>query len=203
MKKFMIVAVLLAFGFAGFVHAQEEPKAEEPKAEESKGPKKGDKMTLIKIDKGEICDTTKSVLSKEKVDKGRMYSLKYTIEAGKGGFSLITGDSGLLKGKRGIWKDYDTLNVKYVLEGDKPVKASWLIGDQQSLDKWKYGNYCSKVAVLQPGEGVVSIDISGLVCDQGRQMDLENMRNMMLYMGKGGPEEGFVLYVQDVYLEKE
>ncbi|OGF46585.1 MAG: hypothetical protein A2231_02820 [Candidatus Firestonebacteria bacterium RIFOXYA2_FULL_40_8] len=202
MKKAMVVAFGLVFLLAGVVVAAEEVKTEEVKADDSGKLKKGDRMELIKFDKGEICGDGEATLSKEKPEKGKMYCAKITIPAGKGLSSwLLTGTSGILKGKRGNWNNYDTVNVKYINTLEAPIKMGVMIGDQQSIDKWNH-NYVSKQIVLQPGENVLSLDISGLVCVNDRALDLTNVRNLGL---TGGPkvETETVLYIQSIYLEKE
>jgi len=167
--------------------------------------KKGDKMELIKFDKGEMFGSGEANISltKEKAEKGKMYSCKVSFKKGdKLGFLGITGDSGLLKGKRGNWEGYDSLNIKYISTASKPIRYEMLIGDQQALDKWRYGNYCSRSVTIQPGENVLSIDITGIVCDQGRQMDLTNMRNFLFY-NTGQADEDFAIYFLSVWVEKE
>ncbi|OGF49811.1 MAG: hypothetical protein A2231_05170 [Candidatus Firestonebacteria bacterium RIFOXYA2_FULL_40_8] len=193
----------------------EEPKAEEPKAEEGSGLKAGARMILIKFDKGEMFGdgtdngVVKSSLTKEKADKGKMYSCKIEAkktggEEGDGGKGLpgISKASGILSGKRGNWDNYDTLNIKYILEGEKPLTCQMLIGDASSYEKWRYGNYVERSVVLQPGENTLSLDITGLACPGGaRSLDLKNMRGFGFW-APNRPED-IVLYIQDVYVEKD
>jgi hypothetical protein len=146
-------------------------------------------------------------LSKEKAEKGKMYSLKYDLKKGGGGFSLIYHREGLLNGKRGNWKDYDSLNIKYVNMSSKPLTGTLLISDAISLEKRTGRNYVEKSATFQPGENVMSMDISTLqIVHAARPLDLENMRGLGLYLGEGdsaGPEEDFVIYILNVWVEKE
>jgi len=180
------------------------------------GVKKGDKLTLIKFDKGEMLGSgqnneyVKVSLTKEKADKGKMYSCKIELkkrgseaqgEEGAG-FPGISASSGILAGKRANWKDYDTLNIKYINTSEKPLACTMLIGDKQSYERWRYGNYVERNVVFQPGENVLSLDITGLQCSGGgRALDLENMRGF----GFWAPTrtDDYVLYILDIWLEKE
>lgn len=170
-------------------------------AEERTAPVSGDKMTLLKIEDSEISDTENAVVSSEQTEAGIPHTLKYALTAGKKGFSLISTDSVFLKGKKGDWTGYDTLNIKYVLEGDKPLESLLFIGDHQSTRKWKYGNYCTKPVKFEPGKHKITIKISELVCDQGKPIDLENMRALTIE----GTEllQNYTLYILKIWVEKE
>ncbi|OGF50780.1 MAG: hypothetical protein A2231_05480 [Candidatus Firestonebacteria bacterium RIFOXYA2_FULL_40_8] len=181
--------------------------------EGDKSLKKGDKMELIKFDKGEIIangasgDNSKSFtssLSKEHAAKGKMYCGKVVMLKDGESCSIITHDGALLKGKRGNWKDYDSFVIKYYLDGDKPLAASAIIADQESFgqnwENWKYSSYVSRNLVFQPGENTLSIDLSSLVSNGGRTLDLGNMRTFGIGKPKG---EEFTIYFQELYVEKE
>lgn len=138
-----------------------------------------------------------------------MYSCKIEIKKRVGvegeegaGFPGITNSSGILRGKRGNWKDYDTFNIKYINTNEKPLACSILIGGQKSFERWRYGNYVSRNIVFQPGENTLSLDITGLQCSGGgRALDLENMRGFSFWASTRVND--YVLYIQDVWLEKE
>ncbi|OGF50785.1 MAG: hypothetical protein A2231_05505 [Candidatus Firestonebacteria bacterium RIFOXYA2_FULL_40_8] len=189
------------------VKAEKTEKTEE--AADSKA-KKGDRMDLIKFDKGEMGgesnDSVVFSLAKEHVEKGKMYSCKMvfkkkdTAEGTKWvPYLRFVG----VKGKRSNWKDYDTVNIKYFVAGDKPLTFGLIFTDAQTTKNMQYGSYCSQSVTFQPGEGVASIDITGLQTNGGgRSMDLETMG------GIGGGmttnrEEDQTVFIQSIYLEKE
>ena len=175
---------------------------------------KDGRYSLLKIDKGEKVaygaegDVSKEYevsLSKEKTITGKAYSNKVVIKKGGKGLPLFTRSGKLLKGKRGDWKAYDNLVIKYVFMGDKPYNTNMLIGDEESYgdnwENWNYKSYCQKQVVLLPGEHNLSIDLDFLVCNGGRTIDLKNLRAFGFY----GPEseKDIVVYFQDIYLEKD
>jgi len=207
MKKYVLYLASFALLFAGCVEAAEKAKADEGASAK--------RLTLIKFDKGEMYGdgtdngSVKTSLSKEKAEKGKMYSCK--IEMKKRGadaegevgasFPGISKASGILSGKRGNWENYDSLNIKYVLEGDKPITAIMMIGDAPAYEKWRYGNYVERSVTFRPGENILSMDITGLSCSGGRSLDLKSMRGFVFWM-PNRPED-VVLYIQDTYLEKD
>ncbi|OGF50786.1 MAG: hypothetical protein A2231_05510 [Candidatus Firestonebacteria bacterium RIFOXYA2_FULL_40_8] len=226
MKKGIAVIAGVVIAMSGFLCAADKPvkakaKAKVEKAEPAEKTeeaaqtlKKGDKMELIKIDKGETVaygasgDSSKEFvvsLSKEKAEKGKMYSTKAVLVKGGKGLPIFTRSGGLLKGKRGNWKDYDSLVIKYILEGDKPYSTGMIIADEESYGEnyanWNYSSHCDKQVTLQPGENILSIDLSALVSNGGRTLDLGNMRTVSFY-GKER-EEDCTIYFQSVYVEKE
>jgi len=169
--------------------------------------KKGDRMVLLKIDKGEMCTANESdvevSLSKEKAAKGKMYSIKYSIKKGnKGGLFIITNDSGLLRGKRGNWEGYDTLNIEYFCTAKSAISAYLNIGDEKAYNPWDGKKQAVRKVVILPGQNTLSVDITNLertYAGEGVQ-DLKNMRGFFLSVPTN---EDWDLYIQDVYLEKE
>ncbi|OGF48624.1 MAG: hypothetical protein A2231_01490 [Candidatus Firestonebacteria bacterium RIFOXYA2_FULL_40_8] len=221
MKKVIVLLAGVFLVMNSFLYAADKPekavkskvkteKAEpDEKAEEgAKSLKTGDRMQVIKFDKGELLADGKTnkffetSLSKEKAEKGTMYSCKAILKKGGKGFPIIEG----IKGKRGDWKDYDTLVVKYFLEGDKPMSSGMIIADQESYgekwENWKYSSYCSKRYTFLPGENTWNIDLTALVTNGGRNLDLANMRTVAAY-SSDGREEDYTIYFQAIYVEKE
>jgi len=215
MKKGIVILAGVLFVMSGFLCAAEKAdkaekavKADTEDNEGGKTLKKGDRMDVIKFDKGELIaggitnQFFETSLSKEKAEKGKMYSCKATLKAGGKGFAIINE----IKGKRGDWKDYDTLVVKYFLAGDKPMAAPAIIADQESYgekyENWKYSNYCSKNYTFLPGENTWNIDLTDLTATSGRALDLSKMRTLSFYSGTPREEE-YVIYFQAVYVEKD
>jgi|GEM_PF-1773768 len=210
MKKYVLYLASFALLFAGSVLAAEKAKEAGAKADEGASAKR---LTLIKFDKGEMYgdgtdnELVKTSLSKEKAEKGKMYSCKIEAKKRSGdsevgaGLPGISKSAGILSGKRGNWEAYDTLNIKYFLEGDKPLTMTMMIGDVASYEKWRYGNYVERTVTFRPGENILSQDITGLSCSGGRSLDLKNMRGFNFWMPNRS--EDVVLYVLDTYLEKD
>lgn len=185
----------------------EEKKEELPKQlteEPAKPEKKKKRMTLLEFVEGEIPNISNVSLSTEHPLKDRKHSIKVTVrEDGNASFTLISKGSDLLKGKKGNWKDYATLNIKYLSKFKTPIKYAFLLGDEKTAAKFS-GNYYDKSEKFLPGEHTLSVDITALeTWRDKRALDLEKMRIIMFYSKHYKVDKKGVIYIQDVYVEEK
>ena len=163
-----------------------------------------DKMDVIKIDKGDLFesrgDPVPTVsLSKEHAAKGCMFSNKVEVLAPAEGNK----EGGSLKYKltaRKDWSEYDVLKFSIFNPSDKPITCSFMIGDKEAVDNWKYGNYYEKAWTIQPGMMEYEIDIVGLSARHGRAMNTKDIAIVIMYNLQPAPCE---FYISSVHLAKE
>lgn len=167
-------------------------------------------LTLLKIDKGEICTADEGdiplTLSKEKAMEGKKFCVKATLTKGlmKPYLFIITNDSNLLKGKRGDWSNYDTLKIQYFSSNKAPVETEIQIGDEVAYTKWSAKKQCIRKVTILPGQNMLSMDIKKLerTAFKGEFMDMDKIRGFF-FKSDSLVAEDWNLYIQDVYLEKK
>ncbi|OGF46586.1 MAG: hypothetical protein A2231_02825 [Candidatus Firestonebacteria bacterium RIFOXYA2_FULL_40_8] len=189
-----IILSILAFAVCSAVQLQAEIKT----------------LVLLKIDKGEMCTADEGDLavsmSKEKAAEGKKYCIKVSISKTslKPYIFIITNDSNLLKGKRGDWSDYDTLKIPYFSTNKAAVETDLHIGDEVAYARWSDKKQCIKKVTLLPGQNVLTVDIKKLERTnfKGQFFDMDKIRGCF-FKSDNLTSDDWVLFIQDVYLEKK
>ena len=172
--------------------------------------KKGDRMTLLKIDKGEFCNADESdlevSLSKDKPAENKKFCVKVSItkESKRPFIFILTYDSNLLKGKRGVWSGFDKLKIEYFSTSKNPIETELNIGDEIAYSRWSAKKQCVRKVTILPGHNILSVDIRSLerTFFPGEFLDMNNIRGCFL-KSDNLTNEDWIFYIQDVYLEKE
>jgi hypothetical protein len=159
------------------------------------------KITLMNFGKGDQLSTMygEQALAEEHLVGKEKVRMKVMPKKEKIDYNGSCGMFGMAKNCD--WSPYNYVVFNCFVEGDKPWKGTFMVGDMDSYKKWG-NNYTSVDFTMKPGENKeVHIGIEGLFCaSRNAAIDMKNIQVWELFPYDNPPP---VIYLANIYLVHE
>jgi hypothetical protein len=193
MKKYLAVLAAVCFVVPLFAEgAKKEAKKEESTVK---------KVTLSNFAKGDTLSTMygEQALVEQHLAGKETVRMKIMPSKEKIDYSGSCGMFGMSKNVD--WSPFNYVVFNCFVEGSKPWKGTFMVGDMDSYKKWA-NNYTGVDFTMKPGENKeVHVGIEGLYCaSRNAPIDMKNIQVWELFPYDPNPP---VLYLANIYLVHE